>query len=101
MNPEVLRAQAQRMLKDHKSVRLVDSFTVWLQLDKIDSAQPDPHIFSLFYRNKLDELLIKAQYQFDYMLQGNRDIGEFIDDYTFINKYIAELWLEAGKESSL
>jgi hypothetical protein len=54
-NPDVLRAQTERMLSDQKSRRFVEAFLdYWLDLRKIVATAPDGNLYSDYY---LDDLL--------------------------------------------
>ena len=49
-NPDVLRAEVERMLLDGRLKRFCDSFpSQWLQLDRIISSVPDPKKYPDFY----------------------------------------------------
>jgi hypothetical protein len=56
--PDVLRAQADRMLADPKSRRFVEAFLdYWLDLRKIVATAPDANLYSDYY---LDDLLTES-----------------------------------------
>lgn len=56
--PDVLRAQTDRLLSDSKSRRFVEAFTdYWLDLRRIDSTSPDASMYSDYY---LDDLLTES-----------------------------------------
>jgi len=56
--PDVLRAQTERLLADSKSRRFVDSFLdYWLDLRKIVATAPDANLYSDYY---LDDLLTES-----------------------------------------
>src|SRR5205823_9859408 len=47
--PEVLEAQARRMLADPRAASLVRNFALkWLNVDNLNAVQPDPLLFSSF-----------------------------------------------------
>jgi hypothetical protein len=56
--PDVLRAQTDRLLSDPKSRRFVEAFTdYWLDLRRIDATSPDASMYSDYY---LDDLLTES-----------------------------------------
>src|SRR5436309_8221451 len=56
--PDVLRAQTERLLADPKSRRFVDAFLdYWLDLRKILATAPDANLYSDYY---LDDLLTES-----------------------------------------
>src|SRR2546421_2431044 len=56
--PDVLRAQTERLLADPKSRRFVDAFLdYWLDLRKIVATAPDANLYSDYY---LDDLLTES-----------------------------------------
>src|SRR2546429_972995 len=56
--PDVLRAQTERLLADAKSRRFVDAFLdYWLDLRKITATAPDANLYSDYY---LDDLLTES-----------------------------------------
>jgi len=56
--PDVLRAQTERLLADPKSRRFVDAFVdYWLDLRKIVATAPDANLYSDYY---LDDLLAES-----------------------------------------
>jgi hypothetical protein len=56
--PQVLRAQAERLLADPKSRRFVEAFLdYWLDLRKIVATAPDANLYSDYY---LDDLLSES-----------------------------------------
>ncbi len=51
-DPNVLRAQIDRMLNDRRSSRFCDNFPAqWLQLERLITSIPDPEKFPYFYYN--------------------------------------------------
>ncbi len=56
--PDVLRAQTERLLTDPKSLRFVEAFLdYWLDLRKILATAPDANLYSDYY---LDDLLTES-----------------------------------------
>jgi len=99
--PAVRRQQVQRMLKDQKIGRFVESFAgQWLDVRRYGSVQPSEH-----YRGRLppwgprydNELEVASRKEpllfFQYVLEHNRPITDFIDsDYLVINDRLATLY---------
>ncbi len=90
--PEVIAAQARRMLLDPKSVSLIDNFAgQWLELRNLDSVKPDPDRFPEF-----DESLRKAMKEetrlfFEAVIREDRSILDFIDGkFTYLNERLAK-----------
>jgi len=88
--PQVLKAQVNRMLADPKLKRFCDSFpSQWLQLDRIISSVPDKQKYSDFYYAAPDyrttmDMMMEPLLLFETVLIENRSILEFIDsDYAY------------------
>lgn len=93
--PEQLQRQLNRMLDDSRSKAFADQFTdSWLRLAKLGAMPPDEKKFRVFYRRRLKDLMKEeTRHFFQYMLQENRPLDDFIDsDYTFANRYLADLY---------
>ncbi|QEH32299.1 Planctomycete cytochrome C [Aquisphaera giovannonii] len=98
--PEVLRAQAGRMLDDPKSRRLVEAFTdYWLDLRKIDDTAPSTTLYNDY---ELDDPLKLAAIEetrlfFAELLRGDLPARNVVDsDFTFLNGRLAEHYGIAG-----
>ena len=97
----IRRQQVERMLKDPKVSRFVQSFAgQWLDVRRYGSVQPSEH-----YRGRLpawgprydNELEVASRKEplafFQYVLDHNRPITDFIDsDYLIINDRLATLY---------
>ena len=83
--PQVLKAQVNRMLADPKLKRFCDSFpSQWLQLDRIISSVPDKEKYPNFYYAAPDyrttmDMMMEPLLLFETVLIENRSILEFID----------------------
>jgi hypothetical protein len=93
-NPEVLKAQTERLLSDPKSRRFVDAFTdYWLDIRKIDDTSPSTTLYNDY---ELDDPLKLAAVEetrlFVQELFGkNLPARNIIDsDFTFLNERLAE-----------
>ena len=85
---KVLKSHVDRMLSDHRSEEFVKSFVWgWLKLDNTVEMAPDPMKFYDYYRNRLDEAMVKeTNLFFRYMLDENLSLENFIDsEMTFLN----------------
>ena len=94
-DPDELRRQVLRMLADSKTRALADHFTdSWLRLNKLGEMPPDTGKFGIYHTRFLEPLMKEeTRRYFHYILTNNRPINEFIDsDYTFVNRYIGELY---------
>jgi hypothetical protein len=93
--PQVLEAQARRMLADPKSRALAESFgTQWLAIrDLLTTAQPDPVRFPQFTAAVRFAMYDQAVLFVDSVFRDNAPLTTFIDsDYTFVNDWLAELY---------
>jgi len=91
-DPEQLRAQVERLLKDSRSDALVAHFTdAWLRLDKLGSMPPGVKEFPDFFRYRLEAAMkTETRLFFAHLLHHNRNIREFLDaDYSFLNDSLA------------
>ena len=90
--PEELRNQVERMLRDPKSAAFVRNFSgQWLYLRKLGEMPPDPEKNRTYYADDLESAMREeTRMFFRHLLAGNRSILEFVDaDYTFLNAALA------------
>ncbi len=92
-NPEVLRAQTERLLNDPKSRRFVDAFTdYWLDLRKIDDSSPSTTLYNDY---ELDDPLKLAAVEetrlfVQELLRADLPARNIIDsNFTFLNERLA------------
>lgn len=90
--PEVLVAQAKRMLKDPRSVALTDNFAgQWLQLRKLDRVTPDPTQFPQWDEPLRTAMREETRLYFDTIVREDRSVLEFLDsDWTYLNGRLAK-----------
>ena len=91
LEPDVLKQQALRMLKDVKSDALVENFAgQWLQLRTLPLVSPDPKRFRDF-DDELRQAMRQETEQFvRAIIREDRSVLEFLDaDYTFVNARLA------------
>ena len=106
-NPDVLRAEVERMLLDGRLKRFCDSFpSQWLQLDRIISSVPDPKKYPDFYyappnyRTTMD-MVMEPLLLFETILVEDRPITDLIDsDYSYRSKRLSK-WYDSKVEGRL
>ena len=91
--PDVLRAQTERLLADPKSRRFVDAFLdYWLELRKITATAPDANLYSDYY---LDDLLAESALEetrlfFAELLRDDLPARNVVaSDFTMLNERLA------------
>jgi len=92
LQPEILKQQVDRMLKDTKSEAFVEGFaSSWLRLDKLGSMPVDRDKFREYYRNGLEEAMTEETHRFlTHAIQTNAPLSDFIhSDYSFLNQDLA------------
>ncbi len=91
-DPEVLREQALRLIKDGRSQDFVEAFTdSWLQLDKVGTQPPSHTTYPEYFTHSLQSAMIEETRQvFRHLMVENLPITHFIDsDFTFLNGNLA------------
>jgi mono/diheme cytochrome c family protein len=91
--PDVLRAQTERLLADPKSRQFVDAFLdYWLDLRKIVATAPDGNLYSDYY---LDDLLTESAQEetrlfFAELLRGDLPARNVVaSDFAMLNERLA------------
>ncbi|MBI1353157.1 MAG: DUF1592 domain-containing protein [Acidobacteria bacterium] len=89
-----VEAQVRRMLADERASALVHNFGgQWLQLRKLDEAQPAAEQFPTFHDYLRQAMRQETELFFETILREDRSIVEFIDaDWTFVNNQLAALY---------
>ncbi len=92
--PATLRAQTDRLLKDPRSERFINSFLdSWLELRHINATSPDSALYPDYY---LDDLLTESSLDetrlfFTELIRNNLPARNLIDsDFTFANERLAD-----------
>jgi len=91
---KVMQAQVQRMLADPRARTLVSGFAMkWLDLDKLNSVDPDPRLFPGFSVQVRQDLSQEAELFLKSVLLGNQSVVRLLDaKYTFLNERLAHLY---------
>lgn len=90
--PEVLAAQAERMMKDPKAKALAENFAgQWLQLRKLSVIAPDPVRFPNFNDSLRQAMRTETEMFFQSVVANDRSILDFIDGrFTYLNETLAK-----------
>jgi len=93
LNPEVLRAQTDRLLNDARSRTFVNAFLdYWLDLRKLNETTPDQTLYPDYY---LDDLLTESALQetqlfIHHIIRNNLPSSTLIDSrFTMLNSHLA------------
>ena len=99
-DPQVLAAQARRLLADPRSHALFDGFGAqWLGLDKLAGKTFDGKKFPQMTGELRTSMYDEARLLFESIVRENRSLATFIDsDYTFLNSTLAPVY---GMESKV
>jgi len=92
--PEVLAAQARRLIADPRSRALFDGFGAqWLGLDKLAGKTFDAAKFPQMTPALRAAMLDEARLFFESVLRENRSLATFTDgDYAFVNETLAPIY---------
>lgn len=98
-DPDVLAAQARRMIADPRSRALFDGFGAqWLGLDKLAAKSFDRAKFPQMTADLRQSMYDEARLFFLSILHDNRSLQTFIEsDYTFLNGPLAQVYGLGGK----
>ncbi|HYR91836.1 MAG TPA: DUF1592 domain-containing protein [Terriglobia bacterium] len=89
--PEVLEAQARRMLADSRASSLVRNFALkWLNVDNLNAVQPDPLLFPSFNDQLRRDLRVEIESFVSSVLLQDRNVNELLTaGHTFLNERLA------------
>jgi hypothetical protein len=92
--PDVLKAEVIRMLRDPKSSALVENFFgEWLQFKNIDVVRPDQETFPVFDDGLRQAMRRETEMFVDNIIRNNRSVLELLSaDYTFVNERLARFY---------
>ena len=98
--PEVLRAQAERLLEHPRSRALFDGFGAqWLGVGELERQPFDPDVFPQMTVALRKAMVDEARLFFQSIVSENQTVFRFVDsDYTFMNESLAEIY---GLEQSV
>lgn len=90
-DPDILRAQVERLLADPRARALVDNFGgQWLYLRNMHLVGPDPYAFPDFDANLRDAMARELTLFLDSQIREDRGALELLTaDYTFVNERLA------------
>jgi Protein of unknown function (DUF1592)/Protein of unknown function (DUF1588)/Protein of unknown function (DUF1595)/Protein of unknown function (DUF1585)/Protein of unknown function (DUF1587) len=89
--PEVLEAQARRMLADPRASSLVRNFALkWLNVDNLNAVQPDPLLFPSFNDQLRRDMRVEVESFLSSVLLQDRNVNELLTaNHTFLNERLA------------
>jgi mono/diheme cytochrome c family protein len=89
--PDILRAQTERLLKDPKSKRFTEEFTAqWLKLRNIATNDPDRKLYPEFNNYLQDSMVAETRAYFREMIDQNLDMGYIVkSDFAMLNQKLA------------
>jgi len=90
--PEVLRAQTERLLKAPTLERLVTDFTDgWLNLREIDFTTPDKQLYPEYDELLLDSMLRETRAFISELIQNNLGVANIVrSDFAMLNSRLAQ-----------
>ncbi len=90
--PEVLRGQVERMLKDPKARAFTENFTgQWLGLRDIEATTPDKTLYPEFEELLQWSAVRETHLFFEELLKGNLSVKNFVDsDFAMLNNRLAK-----------
>jgi hypothetical protein len=90
--PDVLQAEALRMLKDRRAANLVRNFALkWMDLDNLREVEPDPNLFPTFNDQLRKDLSTEVESFVGSVLLEDRNVGDLLSaDHTFLNERLAK-----------
>jgi mono/diheme cytochrome c family protein len=89
--PEILEAQARRMLADPRASSLVRNFALkWLNVDNLSEVQPDPQLFPSFNDSLRRDMSVEIESFVSSVLLQDRNVNELLTaSHTFLNERLA------------
>ena len=93
--PEILKQQTRRMIKDPRSRAMTENFAIqWLGIEELGTSVRPSHDRFPDYDDKLAELMKQETILFfDTIFREDRSLLELLDaDYTFANDRLAKLY---------
>ena len=92
--PEILRGQVSRLLKDERSRALFDGFgSQWLRVNDLDERVFDLKTFPEMTPALRVSMMEEARLFFQSILLENQSVARLVDsDYTFVNESLAKVY---------
>jgi len=89
--PEVLRNEVERMLRDAKSQRFIDDFLgQWLKLRQIAATDPDRKLYPEFSPYLQDSMVAETKAFFRELLERDLDAGHLVrSNFAMLNEKLA------------
>ncbi|HET9942646.1 MAG TPA: DUF1592 domain-containing protein, partial [Terriglobia bacterium] len=89
--PDVLEAEARRMLVDARASSLVRNFALkWLNVDNLSEVQPDPLLFPSFNEQLRRDMAVEMESFVASVLLQDRSVNELLTaNHTFLNERLA------------
>ncbi|MFM8497449.1 MAG: DUF1592 domain-containing protein, partial [Planctomycetia bacterium] len=108
-NPDVLAAQADRMMNSRRMKRFCDAFGAqWLKIESLTSSEPDKKLFPDFHtfgivswaKRGSVHMMIEPLLVFETVFVENRSILEFVQsDFTYRTEHLRQFLAKAEKIS--
>lgn len=101
--PETLRTQVERMLRDPKASAFTESFAgQWLSLRSIDATMPDQMLYPEFDDILKVSMVKEVLLFFDEVLKNDLSVTNFVaSDFTLLNERLARHYGIDGVDSGL
>ena len=92
--PEVIKAQLNRMTADPRIARFVEAFPQqWLQLHRVGMFPPDPGLYPDYDKWLEKSMVLETQAYFAEVFAGNLPLGDFLkSDWTMVNPRLASFY---------
>lgn len=92
--PDVLRAQTERLLGDKRAERFVDNFTgQWLALRELDATLPDRKLYPEYMPWLSEAMKMESRAFFTELLNNDLGIVNFVrSDFAMLNEPLARLY---------
>jgi mono/diheme cytochrome c family protein len=89
--PEVLEAQARRLLADPRASSLVRNFALkWLNVNNLNAVQPDPLLFPEFSDQLRKDFAVEVESFVSSILLQDRSVNDLLTaNHTFLNERLA------------
>jgi hypothetical protein len=90
-SPDVLEAQARRMLADNRASNIVRNFALkWLNVDNLSEVQPDPLLFPSFSDALRKDMAVEIESFISSVLLTDRSVNDLLTaNHTYLNERLA------------